>query len=210
MVVPPAPTLTSGAPLLLRDGDGALLTETSGTTKATVTLYLRNRGEVNGQPVTIAPGDSLPVDGREVSAVALTGGAVSYALGTRHSPTVTPTPPTNTTNGVVVFGSNGGTPIVVNIDALGHLILSGTSVTRIGDPGNAAVFPVAFNSGVAHATGMWRGYAVATAPGEVKVQGILLGTATAAGQAFPLVIFVAYGDVAALTNCTVAGGGISL
>lgn len=208
-VVPPAPTLTVGTPLLLRDSEGVTLTETSGTTPATVTLYLRSRGETNGQPVTIGAGDSLPVDGREVSSLALTGGAVSYALGTRHSPTVTPTPPTGVTHGVVVFGSNGGVPIVEN------LAPNGDSFTRIHESDGAASLYTPYDgSGNAPATGVWTVAIKATVATFPTINGNLLAgpngeTAAVVGTVYLYRYPVTRGSAYAVADGSVVDGVVS-
>jgi hypothetical protein len=44
----------------------------------------------------------------------------------------------------------------------------------------------------------------------VEVNGVNLGSATAAGQTFAFVMFVAKGSAATFVNCSVVGGGISL
>ena len=56
------------------------------------------------------------------------------------------------------------------------------------------------------ATGIWRGYAVAAAAGAVAVGGVTLGTASAAGNAYPFVLGVTPGQTPSLENCSVVGG----
>ena len=56
------------------------------------------------------------------------------------------------------------------------------------------------------ATGIWRGYAVAAAAGAVAVGGVILGTAAAAGNAYPFVLGVTQGQTPILENCSVVGG----
>lgn len=73
--------------------------------------------------------------------------------------------------------------------------------------------PVPYAGGVAAPiTGIWRGYAVASADGavEITVGGVVanLGTASAVGQSFAFTLGVVAGDTVTLTNCAIAGGMI--
>jgi hypothetical protein len=152
--------------------------------------------------VSIVAGGTLAIPGRAYVTPATAGLIAHYArVGDA---------PTWGTMGAFAYGSDSGTPLPLFVDSNGELILSPLSSVRIGDPNNITYFPVSYNSGNAPASGMWRGYAVATASGEVEVNGVNLGSATAAGQTFFFTMFVAQGSAATFVNCSVVGGGISL
>ena len=63
---------------------------------------------------------------------------------------------------------------------------------------------------IAPITGTWRGYAVASAAGEVSIEisgvTVTLGTATAAGQSFAFTLGIGVTVTPTLTNCAVGGG----
>ena len=78
------------------------------------------------------------------------------------------------------------------------------------DPSGQSPLPVLWlGNNTAPATGIWKGYAVSSATGAVGVQGVTLGIATAAGQAFAFLLGVSYNDTGSLTNCTISGGMIT-
>jgi hypothetical protein len=171
---------------------------------------------VSGAPVNVAIAEAR---GSSVTVVLVGGGTLAIAGRAYVTPQTAGLiahyarvgdAPTWGNTGSVAYGLNSGTPHPLSVDVTGALLLSSASGVRVTDPGNVTFFPVSYNSGIAPASGMWRGYAVATAAGNVSVNGVVLGDATAAGQAFAFVLFVAENSAATLSNCTVSGGGISL
>jgi hypothetical protein len=152
--------------------------------------------------VSIVAGGTLAIAGRAYVTPATAGLVAHYArVGDA---------PTWGSPGTVVYGLSSGTPLPLAVDGNGQLILSVVSGVRLFDPSQNSYLPVSYNSGNAPASGMWRGYAVATAAGEVEVNGVNLGSATAAGQTFFFTMYVAQGSAAAFVNCSVVGGGISV
>lgn len=199
MAAPPATQLSLGNILRLRPEDSVLVTEFSGTAPATLVLYARGRDETNGQQLVLGASCSIVLDGEDIGGAVLNAGAANYVFGLREAPKSP-------------LGSFTGTWPNVNIGGPSPLPvqLAGANGIQIVDASNTATLPILYLSGASPATGTWRGYAVAAAAGDVEVNGVTLGSATAANQAFAFVLFVAKGSVATLVNCSVLGGGISL
>ena len=201
MVAPPPTALSLGNPLQLRPEDSVLVTESSGVNPATLVIYARGRGDTNGQQLALDASCAIVLGGADVGGVVLVAGAASYVFGPRQVPSA----PGGTTVDVNVSGPSP-LPIIIGGQTMDPMVFAGIVSPS---PANAEI-PIAYAAGNAPCAGMWRGYAVATAAGDVSVNGVVLGSATAANQAFPFVLFVAEGSAAALVNCSVLGGGISL
>ena len=197
MAAPPPSVLSHGIPLILGDRQDAVLSEASGTASAGVLLYARGRGGTNGQASTIPKGAQLPVRGSQVERSLLSSGLVAYVVGQTEVPSL----PGGATVPVSVPN-----PLPVSIADQTAFALS----TYVLSPFGGAAFPAGYAAGPAPSRGIWRGYAISTAAGAVSVNGIVIGTATGAGQSFYFQIWVDNAQEAALVNCSVAGGSISI
>ena len=185
---PPPASLTLGVALTLRETDVLTLTA---SVASTVVLFARGRDGTNGQPVTVGASSSLPIRGSAVGSVLLTSGAVTYVFGQHEVPSLP-----------------GGTEVPVKVVSPNPL-----PVTVSNPPTNPAPIGVLYSGSNVPFSGNWTGYALATAAGEVAISTyggkVVLGTATAAGQAFAFKLSVEVGNNPGLTNCTIAGGWLS-
>ena len=205
MAAPPPSSLSAGIPLILGDSQDAVLTEATGTAPAVVLIYARGRGGTNPQQVLLGAGAAVPLKGSQVERILLDSGAVNYVIGQSEVPSY----PAGTEVPVKLpnpLPVSSPSPLDVSISDQTAFALQGYILSPFG----GAAFPAGYASGGSPSRGIWRGYAVSVAAGEVSVNGIVLGTATAAGQAFFFTIWVDNAQTAVLVNCTVQGGGISI
>jgi len=235
--------LPPNAPTALDRDANYLLSNTDPTNPAVIQYTLRRGGAPRS--FNLQAGFSVTVQGSRVAILTLqtaVGVTVddgwSFLHGATNSVSIIggvdvtlPTPPWTGVGPVGAYNGDGtlqvgGLTAGLTVNADGSLksggtkvlqqLPSGAGISSIRDPTDTNQLPIAWDGGAtAPVTGMWRGFAVATAAGAVEIKStdgvqVTLGTAAGAGASFAFVLFVTSGGAVTLTNCSIGGGGISV